>query len=291
MGWGLPSLLGTGVPVASRWLAGLLVVSWQPVLAAIRDGQISVVVAALATAAWLLLRRCDERRAGIAVGCATALKVYPGLLVLFLVAHSRRAFWWALATVAFSVAAVAAIAGPHTWVEYRDIAGLIARSFERSPGNLSVLARIAQIVPDWAAVVYPAIAAGMLMASVAVRPRDVSGFEPLDSSFALFATLALLLSPVAWHHYLCLLVQPLVLLLARAVRHGTRSWLAAWCGLLLALSSPFDLMWTLWWRLAPGSLASNLLTQTTAVAAVWAALLWTGASPRPVARAALSTHV
>ena len=81
-------------PAASRReriLAVLALVSWQPVLATVRDGQVSVLIGGLLVLAWADLRRGRDSRAGALVGSAAALKLYPLLLLVLLALRRRRA--------------------------------------------------------------------------------------------------------------------------------------------------------------------------------------------------------
>jgi hypothetical protein len=67
-----------------------------------------------------------------------------------------------------------------------------------------------------------------------------------DRQWAAFTTLAVLLSPVAWHHYVFALVQPLTLLLLDAWKLPGRGPLLAWMTGVLILSLPSGATWAIW---------------------------------------------
>jgi hypothetical protein len=71
----LMRILAPAASMRQRVLAMIALASWQPVLATVRDGQVSVLVGTLLVLAWADLRRGRDTRAGLAVGAAAALKL------------------------------------------------------------------------------------------------------------------------------------------------------------------------------------------------------------------------
>jgi hypothetical protein len=117
----------------------------------------------------------------------------------------------------------------------------------------------------------------------------------LDVEFASMTTLAMLLSPVAWHHYVFTLALPLVVLVANAWVSGRRAPLVGALSLVAILSIPDDVWRAAWWGMPAGLPA--LVSAGSAVLVLWAGLLLVGTgslSPRgstdvrPPARCALA---
>ena len=258
-------------------LAGLLLVSWQPVLATVRDGQVSVIIGALLVSAWAGLRGGRDTRAGIAIGMAAALKLYPLIILAPLALRRRRAFATACITIAGAVAAVLLAAGTDAWTDYAASGRTIARAFATAPYNLSLLARLGALAPaSLVLVIYAVLAVCVVIATLIVgRTTDAAPPPAIpDVEFAGFVTLAILLSPVAWHHYVVALALPVVVLAVVAWRQGGRAALACTCLLALILSVPDD-GWRAIWREVPGQ-AALFLSPGLAVLLLWGALLLAG---------------
>jgi hypothetical protein len=261
-------------------LAALLVAGWQPTLAAIRDGQLSVVIAGCAIAGWWMARGGGERAGGAFVGVATALKFYPGALLFALAIRSWRAVAWAGVTCAACVIASAAIFGPQSWIAYRDMARDGALGQLVSGTNLSLAARFAHVLPRETAIQCWLVTSALLLAITAwrsVRERHV--VSAFDISFARFSCLAIVLSPTAWGHYLPLLAQPFAVLLRRGVDTGHRWSLAAAAGLALLLSLPIAETTGIW-SLGTIGWTNMLLSPTSAILALWAVLMVEWPAPR-----------
>jgi hypothetical protein len=262
--WLLSTIYFPSISRSERWLAVLLVAGWQPVLASVRDGQVSVLIGALIVVSWSALRSGRQVRGGIALGAATALKFYPALLLLPLLLgrHFTAARWMAL-TCAAAAAAASLVAGPGAWLAYAQAAQSVMDGFSRSADNLSILARLGWFVPTTAlGPVFLALAAaftgitvlaharadGRSAASAGAQTSPVGGTRATfdDRQWAAFTSLAVLLSPVAWPHYVFALVQPLTLLLMDAWRRPGRWALLAWMTGVLILSLPAGATWAIW---------------------------------------------
>jgi alpha-1,2-mannosyltransferase len=289
-------------PAASRReriLAVLALVSWQPVLATVRDGQVSVLIGGLLVLAWADLRRGRDSRAGALVGSAAALKLFPLLLLVLLAVRRGRACAVAALVVAGTIVLAAVVLGPDTWIQYAASARAIAWSFADAPYNLSLLPRLRSVVPaPFAALAYPMAAAAALGATLLMVKSGgaaVPLIRTLDVEFASMTTLAMLLSPVAWHHYVFTLALPLVVLVANAWVSGRRAPLVGALSLVAVLSIPDDVWRAAWWGMPAGVPA--LVSPGSAVLVLWAGLLRVGTgslSPRgstgvrPPARCALA---
>ena len=278
-------LVSAYAPQASareRVLAVLALASWQPALATIRLGQVSVVIGALLVLGWRQLRRGEDARAGVAIGIAAGLKLFPLVLLVSLAVRRRRAFTAAAVTVSAAAVLVTLFVGADAWAEYAAAARLIARSFEAAPNNLSIVVRLAALFPRALVPLLHAAAAITAVSLTLALTRGAQGLDArlrlFDVEFASFVTLALLLSPVAWHHYAFMLALPIAVLIATAWTRENRASLAAVLALAVVLSMPDD-AWQMLWRGMPMRLAS-LVSSSFAVVLLWAGLLRIGVRVR-----------
>ena len=272
-----------------RWLAALMLVSWQPVLAAVRDGQVSVIIGAALVAAWSAARAGRCQRAGALVGIASALKLYPGVLLVLLALRRQAAFWAALSLITAVGLLVTAVAGVRVWGEYFASAQVVSRAFADSSHNLSLIARLAPATSkEWLPLWYGAVSAGLLAVTLRTVGSDKwgdTGAVGIDVEFGLFICLAMLLSPVAWHHYTFMLALPLTVALGAAIRATDRWPLACWSLGVLVLSVPDDVIRQTWAALSPDPIVLGLLSPGVAVLLLWASLIYvrrTGVADRGV---------
>jgi hypothetical protein len=226
---------------------GLLLV-WPPVLYNLEKGQLSILLAVIVAAAWRALVVERFALAGAYIGVAAAVKVFPLVLGGYLVARAPRA-----------IAYFAGIAGASTLLALAWLGLDALPAFLRhSAGNLSYW-------ETWPAVTYslhgaaarvfvggqwaepllhaPALARSLVaLASlflvgcatlVSWRTSSHDGRE--ESRFAVWATLLILLNPLAMGHNGVLLALPIVLL-GRALLRNRQTWpKIAWgAGVVLA---------------------------------------------------------
>jgi hypothetical protein len=214
----LPELKSLFLPVA------LFLPLCLPIYGNLQQGQLTLVLVLLITAAWALDRSDRPAAAGMLVGAAAAVKLFPAYLVVYLAARGRwRGVLAAASTFAALTLATAAVLG---WQTYRDYVWIVLPSLEkfRSYGfNLSFggfwhklfdpASERGWITPLWYC---PAIArsgtllsdliATAVVAAAAYRARTR---DQGDLAFALTATAMLLVSPITWDYSLPLLLVPL----------------------------------------------------------------------------------
>jgi hypothetical protein len=272
--------------VAERWLAAVALVSWQPTLATIRDGQVSVIIGALLITCWSMVRIGKSRWGGVAAGIAAVLKLYPAPVLLLLALQRQRASTASLCVVAATVLAVTAFAGLPVWSEYSKSAEIISWSFATSPHNLAIVARIAAVSrPEWLGVWYAAAAAAVcLVTFTATRKGRWSDgtVSAVDVDFAIAISMAMLLSPVAWHHYAFMLAQPLAVVLVACVRTEKHRWpLVVWTIGVLLLSVPDDAVREVWARVSTTDVVTRLLSPGVVVLALWSSVVYLRISGLP----------
>ena len=217
----------------TAWLALGLVLSCDWIDYLFFLGQLSQLIAFAYFLAWYSLRRGWDIRAGLAVGAACTLKVYPGVLLLLL-ALGRR--WRALAAAAAFYLMVAAIMtarfGWESWFQFlsqlrgdadrwmasiqnQAIHGFVLRFFHPTCGPTGPTLPVATAISSSAAVALLAGAAWLSRKAALTNDR-------IDLPFALTAVLSVFTSNWAWEHYNVLFILPIAVVLAHIPR--LRSW-------------------------------------------------------------------
>jgi len=175
-----------------RWwwlpvVAGLMFFS-SPIAAAFGVGGQGPLVAALIAATWLLVRRRDTLSAGVPLGVAATLKMFPGLLipVLWLQGRKRAAVGAAATVAGLNLAGL--MLPDVTLVD--QLRTLLLENHAPNPANLSPGLPVA-------------VAAVGVIAVLAVSRR-----LSLDGAFTAGSVAMLVFSPVVWHHYLLALAVP-----------------------------------------------------------------------------------
>jgi alpha-1,2-mannosyltransferase len=204
-----------------RWFAvGLVLVlasALEPIREAYTFGQINFVLWALIVADLLVLAPRGSRATGVGIGLATALKLVPGVFILYLLA-SRR--WRAAATATVTAALATGLAAALDPADSRSFwtdrvwrgegIGQLHYTFNQS--IMGTLARLAS--PDdpsrllWLVLALPVLGYGLWRAGLANRRGDDL------SGLALAGLVGSLVSPISWVHHLFWLV-PAILVLTR----------------------------------------------------------------------------
>ena len=267
-------------------ILGLAVLGWGPVLSTLRNGQSAILLGALIICGWFCLRRGREVAAGVAVGAATCLKLYPALLLLYLLLRHRRAFMAAFLTTLLLAWLPGVLTGWGTYLDYFRTARLVVTMYAGYFDNLSLLGlltRMAQRPEGQFAMKTLFVGSGLVIVGsvawlVGYRPVLNAGkTQTLDLEYALFVALMPLLSPIAWDHYLTILLLPLSVQ-ARLILEpaSSRSGLLGFLGLAVVLSIPRA---TFHWLFASGdnisgSSSPNLLLASLPTIALAALCVW-----------------
>jgi len=212
----------------SRWfafaIAGCLVAAFEPMRETFSFGQVNTLLLALVAADVLWLVGRGHKAAGLGIGLATAVKLTPGIFILYLLVTRRwRAAITASATAA-GVTVLAAAAAPDAsrqfWTEMlwnTDRVGSL--SFISNQSLEGVVARLDPVHPNtllWLALV----AAALAVWAWRVRHADVR------TGLALTGVAGCLVSPVTWVHHLVWLLPALILLFDRALEARDRRLIA-----------------------------------------------------------------
>ncbi len=231
-----------------RWLtiaaAGALTMVFEPWGSNFAFGQVNMLLVGLVAADLLVLVGSGRRAAGVLIGLATAIKLTPGIFIVYLVVTRR----WRAAAVASACAAAATLltvvvapqASREFWthalwqpdrvgnvakVSNQSLHGLVARLHPDQPSALLWLVLLIAVLGGWA-----------WRARAAALARDeVAGF-------ALTGIAGCLVSPISWLHHLVWLMPAVILLMdnayARPARDTRQRWLVglAWVTLTLLCS-------------------------------------------------------
>ena len=227
-------LLGFGAALQTTWMVDHLYIV-----------QVSEIIAFLFVLAWYFLRRDREIEAGITLGAACTLKLFPGVLVLFLLL-TRRFRGVVAASVTYIVVALFMTTG-FGWRAWKDffhqqgpmanywighcrnasLNGIIVRLFrplcERPADDAQVLDIIGELrkmpsLPPIPGARWGMIASVLLLAFCWwISRRDAFRTATVDVPYMLFGTVAVFVNPWIWEHYAAFLIAPVFILTSAAL--------------------------------------------------------------------------
>jgi alpha-1,2-mannosyltransferase len=251
----------------SRWFAmataTILVALFEPLRETLSFGQVNMLLVFVVVADLLLLVRYRSPLGGVGIGLATAVKLTPGIFILYLVIARRfRAAALASATTLAATVLAGALAPDATrefWTSALwDTDRVGSLSFISNQSLEGFVARLHPSNPNtglWILLVLGALALwGMRVWRAARVGDDLAGL-------ALTGVVGLLISPVTWIHHMVWLLPALLVLVDRglAARGRRRILLLTFAGLmyvLLCSRAPWNFSeegdWTGW-----GVLGSN----------------------------------
>ncbi|WBB81853.1 glycosyltransferase family 87 protein [Micromonospora sp. WMMD882] len=207
----------------SRWftlaVAVCLAAAFEPMRETVNFGQVNMLLLFLVAVDLLWLAPRGSRWLGVGIGLATAIKLTPGIFLIYLLVTGR---WRAAATATAAAAAATLTAaalfpdasrefwtqaiwntdrvGDLEFISNQSWQGVVARLDPGSPSTLLWLLLVALTVALWARRCRSAVAAG----------DEATGF-------ALTGVVMCLVSPVTWVHHLVWLIPALILLVDDAV--------------------------------------------------------------------------
>ncbi|MGK5738682.1 glycosyltransferase 87 family protein [Micromonospora sp. URMC 103] len=266
-----------GVVVTTRWLvqpiiarhglprvftvtvAVLLVLAVESTRETITFGQINMLLVVLILADLLFAVPQGRRWAGAGVGLATALKLFPGIFIVYLLACRR---WWAAAVASASAAAAtlltAAVAPSDSWRfwthELWDTDRVGRTDY---PGNQSLFGLLSRFTapekPDrlpWLLLVAAVTAYGLWRAARAARAGDHL------AGLTLTGLIGGLVSPITWAHHLYWFIPAVVVLTDAALRPDPAADMSAGADPAARSSTGRSLARRRWWGvLAVGTAA------------------------------------
>jgi alpha-1,2-mannosyltransferase len=238
-----PILEGRG-----RWLLVAGAFAFPPVVGELVLGNVHLVLLGLLTLAWLEIRRQTpggDMAAGIAVGVAAAIKVFPGvLLIWFLLTRRYRAAAGVVIGALVLTLVTLPFTGIEPWLQYPTVLLNLAGPSDTTD-TLAPMVWLAPLIGFSGARIVVLAAGLMLLVGVSVAARrDLPSARTavVARSFGAAVLISILIAPALYHHYLAITVLPFILGLAAGVR---LRWLALayflmWGGQQAALG---DLAW------------------------------------------------
>jgi hypothetical protein len=205
------------------WLLLAAAFAFPPVIGELSIGNVHLVLLGLFTLAWLGIRRGDltgDAMAGIGLGAAALIKVFPGVLLVWLLATRRYR-----AAVAMVVAAAALVVvtlpftGIEPWLQYPRVLGNLSAVYDTTD-TISPAIWLAPYL-GFTTARWLVLGIGVVVVVWSARRGGRDAVPAI--SFATAVVVSVLIAPNVFHHYLAIFVLPLILGLAAGVR---LRWLA-----------------------------------------------------------------
>jgi alpha-1,2-mannosyltransferase len=195
---------------------GLLVLATlalPPVIDELINGNVHFWLLALLGLGWLGVARGDasgERLAGLAIGIAAIVKIFPGLVILwFLLTGRWRAAAWSIVGAAALSIVTLPITGIQPWLDYPAV--LLNMGTPIDP--TFSLAPTTWLTPALGFAVSRVVVTGIGLVIVAWASRAAD----VRVGYAITVVAALLVTPILWTHYLAVIVLPMLLALLAGV--------------------------------------------------------------------------
>jgi len=213
----------------TRWfalaVALCLAAAYEPMRETVNFGQVNMLLLFLVAVDLLWLLPARSRWAGVGIGLATAIKLTPGIFIVYLLVTGR----WRAAATSVGTAAVATLVaaglfpdasrefwtealwntdrvGELAFVSNQSLRGVVARLDPQHPSTIAWLALVLVTLVVWAWRSRAAVAAG----------DEATGL-------ALTGAVMCLVSPVTWVHHLVWLLPGLILLVDNGMAAPARS--------------------------------------------------------------------
>lgn len=214
------------------WLPAATLLVSNPLLQHLILGQLGIWLLLLIVGAVLADDRDRQVTAGLLLGTATALKLFPGLLFLYFVIHRRRrAVVAGLGVCLLWNAVSAAVLGTQAYEHFVRYAMPEVLHYRDWWANYSITGTWFKLFQPWSRQSLPLwhdpttaqLGAWLTMATVVgsatyVAYRSRRHEDARRTGFAVLITTMVLTTPIAWDHYFLLLLWPLVRLAVRLPR-------------------------------------------------------------------------
>jgi alpha-1,2-mannosyltransferase len=227
-----------------KWWLVAAAFAFPPVVDELVLGNVHLFLLGLFTVGWIGLRQAGSpsrvatgsRLAGLAIGAATIVKVFPGFVIVWLVLTRRfLAAGWSVVAIALLVVLTLPITGVQAWQDYP----IVLFNLSATPAASDALAPTFWLAPFLGFTLARVLVTGLglaLLVLLALRRVE------LRLSYAVAVTISILVTPALYASYLSILVLPLILGLVAGVRLRwlALAYLLMWGGQQPALG---DLAW------------------------------------------------
>jgi hypothetical protein len=221
----------------------------HPVYGNVYQGQLTLILVLLVTALWAFERSGRSRLAGIVLGVAVAIKLFPAYLAVYYLARGRfRVLIAAAVSLLTLTLATALVLGVDAYHDYVQVVLPRQAKFRSFSYNLSVagiwhklfdpVAETGPVVPLWFCptlarwgTAFSDLAITAIVVMLAYRAQTRA---QRDTAFALAVTGMLLVSPVTWDFSLPLLLVPIAVMV-HSVGMSQSRWMPAALVLILII--------------------------------------------------------
>ncbi|PZS02478.1 MAG: hypothetical protein DLM69_04000 [Candidatus Chloroheliales bacterium] len=238
-----PATVLTAVAAPASLALLFLASIYHPMIDALNYGQLDFVILLLLTLTLAALRTNHPVLAGVLLALAAALKLYPALLILYLlwrrewravVGFGLGLFGWGLLGLALAGPAATATylsqvlplsGGTTAWVENQTLSGFVARLFtdrlalEPFPSDLQLRSLLLGLI-SYAGAIF-GLGVTLYLAG-RQQPRSSLNYA---LGFAATVSVSIMILPAAWLHYLVALLLPLGVSFY-ALQEDGANWLA-----------------------------------------------------------------
>jgi hypothetical protein len=222
-------LLASPAPLVTAWLAMGFLLSCPFMSYHVGVGQLSGVIGFLYFIAWWGGRKGNDLITGAALGAASTMKFFPGVMILFLVVTRR---WRAVGVAACVYLGIAAVMtarfGLLSWTTFFAAQSRIADRWMGDIQNQSIYGIVSRMFEPVCVPHGPVLRSAMLLAgalsvillglAVWCTRRTAQTPGSFDAAFALFAALSVVTSQWTWEHYTIIYVVPVIVLGAELYR-------------------------------------------------------------------------
>lgn len=248
-------LVVKGIELNKEWFLNLTCFSlyWYPVFYCLGTGQSSMIIAACIIGGWFCLRLKKEYIAGFLFAIATLMKLFPGLILLYLLmSENWRAFFATVFFIVLGLSVTTIVVGLDDMQTYSNIIigrflnemsgfvlnhslnGMITRLFGERTGWTEPLIQLPRIK----SLLVILLNSTILTYTIMKMRRMTVKQELVDHAFGLTIVAMLLLSPITWGHIFTILILPISLLLREYIRDPSPRKLRILLLIILLLSLP-----------------------------------------------------
>jgi hypothetical protein len=248
-------LVVKGLNLGDEWFLNLMCFTllWYPVFYCLGTGQSSMIIAACLVSGWFCLRSEKTNIASFLFAIATLIKLFPGLVMLYLFMNKKwRAFFATALFITIGIMLTIFIVGFDNIKTYsinmvakdidewrnfvlnHSVSGMVARVFgEQTPWTEPFI-----LLHKFDSFLIILLNSGILLYS-ALKMRVIPVKKELaDYAFGLTIVGMLLLSPITWGHIFPVLILPISLLLKEYIKEPSTQKLRVLLLIILFVSLP-----------------------------------------------------
>jgi hypothetical protein len=237
-GWIILKELHIRLSIKYRMVLIGFALCWYPFQAHIALGQWSIQIGVCIILGWMFLRHGKDYAAGFLFGFACLIKLYPGLIAIYLLFNKRwKALVVLISVVIFGLLISGLLLGPQDIIYYfSNIASRGSTDFSTFPCNYSIFGILGKFFYDgnWVKPIIishlpislVAFILDILLLVILVRfmfqlPSDQFSS---DIKFSMTIITMFFISPVTWQHMLTILILPIGLLISKFQGRRTKSF-------------------------------------------------------------------